>query len=520
MLSKIIRKIAIRRTYHENIRTSVLYFAARKLHPSQTLQQIAQNESTTIHASSIQRGNYSQLTSDHIHFFESILDKQRVLTDPSDVEPYNVDWLKLAQGQSKIVLKPKTTEEVSAILKYCNDEILAVCPQGGNTGVVGGSVPVFDEIVISTSLMNQILSLDELSGVVICQAGCILETLENYLSDHGFQMPLDLGAKGSCQIGGNVSTNAGGIRLLRYGSLQGNVLGVEAVKANGEVIDCLSSLKKDNTGYHLKHLFIGSEGTLGIVTKVALQCPPISKAINVAFLGLKSFEEVLKTSINARKKLGEILSSCEMMDHATLDAVTSNLKVQNPIGEYPFYMLLETSGGNSEHDQDKLNFFLQSSLVSGEIEDGVVASEPSKIKAIWEIRERAPEAFKADGWYIVYDISVPLKHFYEIVPIMSQCLAGTSVKRCTGMGHLGDGNLHLNVSGKEIDPNLPNIIEPILYEWTSLLKGSISAEHGIGIHKTKYLHYSKSNSSIQLMHNIKQLLDPKGILNPYKIFHN
>lgn len=190
------------------------------------------------------------------------------------------------RGYSQVLLKPRTTAEVSAILKYCNARKLAVCPQGGNTGLVGGSVPVFDEIILSTQLMNEIEHVDDVSGVLVCQAGCVLERLEERAAEHGLVMPIDLGAKGTCHIGGNVSTNAGGLRLLRYGNLHGNILGVEAVKADGTILDLMSNFKKDNTGYHLKHLFIGSEGTLGVVTKVAIACPTASKAINVAFVGM------------------------------------------------------------------------------------------------------------------------------------------------------------------------------------------------------------------------------------------
>ncbi|PNF27572.1 D-2-hydroxyglutarate dehydrogenase, mitochondrial, partial [Cryptotermes secundus] len=360
-------------------------------------------ELTSVRYPGVQRGSYSQLSDKHVQHFKSILPKERVITDEDDIAAHNVDWLGMVRGASQIVLKPKTTEEVSAILKYCNAENLAVCPQGGNTGLVGGSVPVFDEVVISTSLMNNIISLDELSGVLVCQAGCILENLDSYLSERGLMMPLDLGAKGTCQIGGNVSTNAGGIRLIRYGSLQGSVLGIEAVMADGEVIDCLSSLKKDNTGYHLKHLFIGSEGTLGIVTKVAIQCPPSPKAVNVAFLGLDTFDDVLRTFKEARSGLGEILSSCEMMDMLALDAATTNLNLQRPIGEFPFYMLIETSGSNGTHDEEKLTSFLEGLMGSGIIHDGTVASEPSRIKSIWQLRELLPASLTSEGLLNSYD---------------------------------------------------------------------------------------------------------------------
>lgn len=214
-----------------------------------------------------------------------MLGSNRVITELADIEPLNIDFLSAVRGQSQLLLKPKTTEEVSAILRHCNERKLAVCPQGGNTGLVGGSVPVFDEIILSTQSMDQVEHIDEVSGIVTCQAGCVLEKLEERVTDVGLCMPLDLGAKGSCHIGGNVSTNAGGLRLLRYGNLHGSVTGVEAVKADGTVLDLLSNFKKDNTGYHLKHLFIGSEGTLGVITKVAIACPTASSAINVAFVG-------------------------------------------------------------------------------------------------------------------------------------------------------------------------------------------------------------------------------------------
>ncbi|RXG72720.1 D-2-hydroxyglutarate dehydrogenase, mitochondrial, partial [Armadillidium vulgare] len=290
------------------------------------------------------RGSFKEVNQDDVNFFKSFMEDHRVITDKEELLGHNIDWLRSMKGSASLLLKPKTTKEVSDILRYCNDKNLAVCPQGGNTGIAGGSVPIFDEIIISTNLMNKVESLDEFSGVVICQAGCVLESLDQYVTQHGLMVPLDLGAKGSCHIGGNVSTNAGGLRLVRYGSLHGSVLGVEAVLASGEIVDCLSTMKKDNTGYSLKHLFIGSEGTLGIVTRVSIHCVTKPQATSVAFLGLDTFEDVLKTFKEARRKLGEILSSCEFIDDISLDSVTSNLNLSSPIGNNnKFYMLIETS---------------------------------------------------------------------------------------------------------------------------------------------------------------------------------
>ena len=229
------------------------------------------------------------------------------------------------EGASKLVLKPGNTEEVSKILSYCNDRALPVVPQGGNTGLVGGSVPIFDEIIISMSRMNSVLGFDEVSSVLSCQAGCVLQDLENWLDDYGHIMPLDLGAKGSCQIGGNAATNAGGVRFIRHGSLRGNIVGLEAVLADGTIIDNMSSLRKDNTGYDLKQLFIGSEGTLGIITALSIITPKASRATNLAFFACSTFENVCNVYKNARAQLGEILSAVEFLDDTSVKIVLKEL---------------------------------------------------------------------------------------------------------------------------------------------------------------------------------------------------
>ncbi|XP_059078766.1 D-2-hydroxyglutarate dehydrogenase, mitochondrial-like isoform X2 [Tigriopus californicus] len=424
----------------------------------------------------LRRKPFGQVGPSEIARFQAILDSNRVITDPTELDGYNTDWMRISRGQGQVVLKPKTTAEVSQILRYCSEQNLAVCPQGGNTGLVGGSIPVFDEVIVNTSLMNKIESLDINSSVVTVQAGVILEQLDRHLADHDLLVPLDLGAKGSCQIGGNVSTNAGGLRLLRYGSLQGSILGLEVVLPNGEILDCLSQLKKDNTGYHLKHLFIGSEGTLGFVTKVAIQCPPRPKAVNVAFLGMTSFESVLRTFKEARSNLGEILSSCEFIDAEAMKCVTGNLELTCPIDPQAFYMLIETSGSRSNHDEEKLTEFLEALMSDGTVVDGTVASSEAQIQKIWPLRERLAEALLRDGYCYKYDISLPLDVFYDSVIAMKERL-GSRVIRCIGYGHVGDGNMHLNITTKEYDDQVMQLIEPFLYEWTSHHKGSISAEH-------------------------------------------
>jgi len=358
--------------------------------------------------------------------------------------------------------------------------------------------------------------------VVRVQAGVVLEKLNGFLGDHGLMVPLDLGAKGSCHIGGNVSTNAGGLRLLRYGNLHGSVLGLEVVlpQEGGTVVDLgySGALKKDNTGYDLKHLFIGSEGTLGLVTKVALACPPKPSAVNVAFLGLGDFESVLSTFRFARQKLGEILSSCEFLDAGSLQVTRQNLGLKSPLeGDYPFYMLIETSGSKSEHDEEKLQDFLENLMSDGRVLDGAVASSPSRQSdEIWGLRERIAEALKKDGYNYKYDISLPLTCFYTCVEDMRKRL-GDDVIRCVGYGHVGDGNLHLNITTPDYSKEVMNKIEPYVYEWTSRYNGSISAEHGLGFKKRNFMHFSKPDIAITIMHQLKPIFDPKGILNPYKV---
>lgn len=252
------------------------------------------------------------------------------------------------------MIKPRSTTEVSHVLRYCNQHNLAIVPQGGNTGLVGGGVPVYDEVVLNLSLMNRVRSFDPVAGTLVADAGCVLQALDDHVAQQGYMMPLDLGAKGSCQLGGNVSTNAGGLRVLRYGNLHGSVLGLEVVLADGTVLDGLSTLRKDNTGYDLKQLFIGAEGTLGIVTGVSIVTPQRPSAIHVAMMGLESFEQVQQTFVKARKALGEVLSAFEFMDRETFDTVqrySSRSTVRDPFhGSHPFYVVLETSGSNEEHD--------------------------------------------------------------------------------------------------------------------------------------------------------------------------
>jgi D-2-hydroxyglutarate dehydrogenase len=475
------------------------------------------------------------------------------------------------EGHSQVALKPRTTEQVSQLLSHCHSRRLAVVPQGGNTGLVGGSVPVFDEIIIKTSLMNKIVDFDPISGVLTCHAGCILESLDTYLAPLGYTVPIDLGAKGSCHIGGNVATNAGGLRLLRYGSLHGSVLGLEAVLADGAVLDTLSVLRKDNTGYDLKQLFIGSEGTLGIVTQVALLCPPKPQAVNVAYLACPSFSAATAALGVAKQKLGEILSAFEFLDRESLEITLKYLPgARDPLPEStaPFFLVVETSGSDPVHDASKMEAFLDAAMSAGVVIDGAIAQDSAQAASMWKLREGITEALRHRGAIYKYDISMPVPLMYDLVKDMRERLstkfptgkveansggmsrnnnsgggsrggsaaddmvasedAGEKSEffekenfekeiKVVGYGHLGDGNLHLNISVPQYDESLRQVIEPWVYEWTSNVKGSVSAEHGLGAMKASAIGYSKSPIAVDTMRLIKNTLDPQGIMNPYKV---
>lgn len=474
---------------------------------------------------------FARLRAEHIDYFRSALGSSDVLDGTTlegslELTGFNEDWMGRYKGNSQLVLRPRDTSQVSQILAYCNDNNLAVVPQGGNTGLVGGSVPVFDEIIISLSNMKRIRDFNQVSGVLTVDAGVVLETADLYLAERQHIFPLDLGAKGSCHVGGNISTNAGGLRLLRYGSLHGNVLGIEAVLPNGTVVNDLSGLRKNNTGYDLKHLFIGGEGTLGIVTGVSLVCPPKPKAVNVAFFGLPTYDHVQSAFQEAKLRLGEVLSAFEMMDSHSQDYVHRATQFKRPLEtQHDFYCLVETSGSIANHDYEKLEGFLDHVMTEGIVSDGVVAQDVSQVKALWHWREGIAEALSKAGGTYKYDLSIPHKDLYQVVKateaelVASNLLGATDdfpVESVLGYGHMGDMNIHLNVVVRRYSDSVQNCLEPWIYAWTQQHNGSISAEHGLGLAKKPYVGYSKDAVMLDLMTQVKKLFDPKGIMNPYK----
>eukprot|EP00937_MAST-01D_sp_MAST-1D-sp2_P002765 g2765.t1 len=504
-------------------------------------------------------GSFACVSDADVAFFRSVLGERGVVTDAEALRPYNEDWLGQTRGAAALALRPRSTKEVSRVLAHCHERRLAVVPQGGNTGLVGGSVPAFDEVVLSLSAMDRVLAFDEDAGVLTCEAGCVLEALDNWLAERGHMMPIDLGAKGSCQIGGNVATNAGGVRLLRYGSLRGTVLGVRAVlaDAHGTVLEGLSTLRKDNTGYALPQLFVGSEGTLGVITAVSLLAPRRPAAETVSLLACEDFGAVLRVLSRARAELCEILSAAEFLDGGCAEivrqqggangaaagaaAAAPSLRLDGKA--FPFYVLLETAGSVQAHDAEKLDAFLEGAMGAGDVADGVVAGTGPQAAALWALREGITPALTAAGRVLKYDVSLPTRRMYDLVPALRERLraAGFGADegvRVVGFGHVGDGNLHLNVSapretmagggsggsggadlggaGGGADELLAQV-EPFVFEWVADAAGSISAEHGVGRHKRDYMTLARPPAMLDAMRALKAQFDPRGILNPYKL---
>jgi len=477
--------------------------------------------------STLKFGNSAQESD--VRFFQRVLGAANVITSPQELKRYNTDWLGQYVGRSPVVLCPRTTAEVVEVMRHCNLRHLPVVPQGGNTGLAGGSVPVQDEVVLSLTRMSDVLSIDPDACVATVQAGVTLQQLDEALAPHALCVPLDLGVKATCQLGGNVSTNAGGLRVVRYGSLHGSVLGLEVVLADGTILDLNNAMRKDNTGLDLKQLFIGAEGTLGVITALSIATPPRPSSVNVAFLGVKSFDAVLATLRRARSMLGEILSAVEFEDSTCMRLVLQHLEgTQHPLAharDCPMYMVIETA--SSGPHRERLDAFVRESAAAGDVLDATVASDATDMDRLWRLRYGVSQALVKAGHVFKYDVSVPQKQMYNIVDEMRSRLAADEAKggmqhTVVGYGHVGDGNLHVNVlydrnATSEQMARTQAALEPWLFECIRDMKGSVSAEHGIGQHKQHALAYSKSCDALRVMRSIKHLLDPSGLLNPHKM---
>ena len=465
---------------------------------------------------------------------------------------YNRDWTGMYHGSSQLILRPKNTMEVSSILRYCHENFISVVPQGGNTGLCGGATPIHDEIILSLENMNTIYRIDKYSGILMCDAGAILQNLHDYATENGRLFPLDIGSKGTCQIGGNISTNAGGQYFFRFGGLHGTVMGLEVVIPDGKVLQLNMNAsddngtlqlkkvsgthRKDNTGYDLKHLFIGAEGTIGVVTKVAIACPALPTSKNVTMLVCSSYEHVLKVLQTAHEELGEILSAMELIDCNTLKIVQEYgytgtdggarlvqemLKFDGCIsqsgGSRPFYLLVETQGSNSDHDSSKIDSFLARLFDSNTIQNGFVANDFNQMREMWNIREACNPCVARAGCVYKFDVSIPIEEFMDVV-LELESLQHFDLTVCV-WGHVADGNAHINVvtPGRfEKDYALAKDIETVVYDTVLKRSGSISAEHGLGQSKNEALGRIKEKKVLDVMRQVKAMFDPHGIMNPGK----
>jgi FAD/FMN-containing dehydrogenase len=411
------------------------------------------------------------------------------------------------------------------VLQYCHERRIGVVPQAGNTGLVGGSVGLGSEIILSVEQLNHIHGLDPNSGILKSQSGCILQELQDYAAVQDHLVPVDLGAKGTCQIGGNISTNAGGSYYYRYGSLHANTMGLEVVLPDGTILNLGYDPchLKDNTGYDLKHLFIGAEGTLGVITNVALLCPRLPKSKCAAFLACETYEEVYHTLDMAKSRLGEVLAAFEFMDQTILELVmeTHGDNLSFPLSGIPSYsILVETHGSNEEHDHEKLQDFVETAFVEGLVKDGAVAQSLSQVQDFWKIRESCNPSVATQGYVYKYDVSLAVTEFEDFIQEIRNGLSiNTGDAICTNWGHVIDGNLHLNVvvpGQPQKDEELYERIESLVLDGILSRGGSISAEHGLGQYKNKHMTKIKDASTLQTMRQVKALFDPHGIMNPGK----
>jgi len=449
---------------------------------------------------------------------KSIVGSKGWTTDPAELESGARDWRGAVNGVTPIIVSPASTEEVSSVVRTCAEAGVAVVPQGGNTGMCAGAVP--DEsgtqIILSLARMNRIISVDADNFSMEVEAGCILQNIQEAAKDVNRLFALSLGAEGSCQIGGNLSTNAGGINVVRYGTARAQALGIEAVLADGTVISSLRSLRKDTAGYDLKQLFIGSEGTLGIITAATLKLFPSPGAISTALVAIKSSGDAVRLLAYLRSELADSIEAFELVSDYVFGLVTKHIpELTLPFDDHaPWYVLLDVAVGDNA---ERLEAALSGAAQGGLLLDAVIAKNSAEAERLWRMRHSIAEAERSAGEALKHDISVPVSRMEEFLLRGDRLLEELLPEaKLIAFGHVGDGNLHYNVAlpagttdGEEVTA--------AVYELANELGGSFSAEHGIGRLKRQYLPKYRGASEIELMRTLKKALDPKNILNPGKV---
>ncbi|GHU29788.1 oxidoreductase [Betaproteobacteria bacterium] len=475
---------------------------------------------------------------DLIDTLSTIVGPANVLTADADMSPYLGDWRGRYRGVARCVARPGNTAEVSAVVRACARAGAPIVPQGGNTSHCGAGIPdtTGREVLVSLSRMNAIRAIDTANNTITVEAGCILQNVQEAAEAADRLFPLSLAAEGSCQIGGNLATNAGGVQVLRYGNARELTLGLEVVLPGGEIWDGLRGLRKDNTGYDLKQLFIGSEGTLGLITAAVLKLFPRPRAKATAWLSIDSAQSAIRLLNEFQAAFGTMLTACELVSEVSLGLVKKHIRgAQAPSASSPWYLLVELSGPGDYDDADdnaddalraSLEGFLEDALEkngSRSIADAVVAQSGEQAERLWTLRESISEAQKIEGISIKHDISVPVSRIGEFLDRADAALrAAYPGIRIVAFGHVGDGNLHYNQSKPEAGENAAFIaaqpqVNRIVHGIVHALGGSISAEHGIGQLKREELQRYKSPVELSMMRSVKQALDPRGLMNPGKV---
>lgn len=457
-----------------------------------------------------------------------IIEKLAAICGPSNIRSdedhliqYGKDWTFQPGAKAGLVVFPRSTEEVSKILKTCNELKVSVIPSGGRTGLAGGAVALNAEIVLSFDRMNKILSVDPVDMSATVEAGVTTQALQEAAKEKGVFFALDLAAKGSCQIGGNISTNAGGLKLIKYGGMREQILGIEAVLADGTIIDANRALRKNNTGFDLRQLFIGTEGTLGVVTKATVKLCPLPKDLEIAMLAIKDFKFIPQL-LGICSSMGEVPTAFEFFDHACYQRVRGqHPTLQKPFeADYPFYVLLELEKRGTDSTLEKM---LEKAFEAGLVEDGVLASSSKQFSELWSFRENISESLSSYKYLYKNDIAVSIGSLNQCVSEIAAASNGFSDNlKLYLFGHIGDGNIHLNYGSDTYDSHADfvkdkNLVEAKIFAIIKKLRGTISAEHGIGILKKSQIDIVLSQQEIALLQKIKTQLDPHGILNPGKI---
>ncbi len=439
-------------------------------------------------------------------------------TDPDDLRASLTEWRGLVCGKTPIVVSPACTEEVAAIIRACADAGVAIVPQGGNTGMCAGAIPDASgtQIILALARMKAIGKVDVANFSMEVEAGCILETIQNAATAVGRHFALSLGAEGSCQIGGNLSTNAGGINVVRYGTARAQVLGLEAVLADGTVVSSLRSLRKDTAGYDLKQLFIGSEGTLGVITAATLKLHPLPGVISTALVAIESAGAAVRLLGYLRAELADVIEAFELVSDYVFGLVVKHIPgTALPFDRStPWYVLMDVAIGG---DEERLETVLTRAAEGGLLSDAVIAKNSIEAERLWRMRHSIAEAERSEGKALKHDISVPVSRMEEFLQRGEVLLSDLAPDaRLVAFGHVGDGNLHYNVALPESSGDGAQVTTAI-YDLVAELGGSFSAEHGIGSLKRQYLPKYRSKGEIELMRTLKTALDPKNILNPGKV---